>query len=139
MHELSLAQSLLDLAVKHAEGHRIASLKVRVGALSGVVFESLEFCFDFVSRGTLAEGARLDFEFVPVRMQCKACGAEIPMEATRDQPANEAVYLALERGCVCGNKDLKVVGGFDFQLVEIEVEDENPREGRYERSLASRA
>ena len=122
MHEMSLAQAMLGLAEKHAGGQRILALKVRVGALSGVVTESLQFAFDLISRGTLAEGARLDFQFVPVRMACKSCGEEVATDEWRELPGNEVVYQALQRGCTCGSKDLKIVGGLDFQLVEIEVE-----------------
>ena len=121
MHEMSLAQAMLDLAAKHANGQRILALKVRVGALSGVVTDSLQFAFDLISRDTLAEGAKLDFQFVPVRMACKSCGQEVPTAEWEGLPGNEAVYRALERGCACGSKELKIVGGFDFQLVEIEV------------------
>ena len=124
MHELSLAQALLDLAVKHAQGHPIQALRVRVGALSGVVTDSLEFCFDFSSKGTLAEGARLIFEAVPVPLRCRACGAATSTDRYGDRPAYEAVSLALEEGCpICGGKELDIVGGSDFQLVEIEVRD----------------
>ena len=122
MHEMSLAQAMLGLAEKYADGHRILAMKVRVGALSGVVTESLEFAFDLISRGTLAEGARLNFQFVPVRMACKSCGQEVPTDEWQELPGNEAVYRALERGCGCGSKELKIVGGLDFQLAEIEVE-----------------
>lgn len=128
MHEMSLAQSLLDLATEHAGGHPIRSLKVRVGALSGVVIDSLSFCFEFVSQDTLAEGARLIFEHVPVTLVCRSCGAAIPTDEWSDLRPNEAFYLAKERGCACGSTDLKIAGGFEFQLVEIEIEDK-VREG----------
>ena len=124
MHEMSLAQSLLDLAVQHAGGHPITKLRVRVGPLSGVVADSLDFCFGFVSKGTLGEGASLEYERASVLLQCKACGAEVPTDDWAELPGHEVVYLATERGCAsCGSKDLRVSGGFDFQLLEIEVRD----------------
>lgn len=131
MHELSLAQALLDLAVRYAEGRRIAVLRVRVGAVSGVVADSLAFCFDFVSRGTLAEGARLELEEVPLRLRCGRCGAELPAEERAGLQPGEAYALARERGCACGSHDVQIVGGREFQLVEIEVQ-----ETEDERSLA---
>ena len=77
MHELSLAQALLDLAQKNAQGKRILALRVRVGALSGVVTDSLSFAFEMISRGTPAEGARLDF-------RARASGDGLPkMRANR--------------------------------------------------------
>jgi hydrogenase nickel incorporation protein HypA/HybF len=123
MHELSLAQALLDLAQKNANGRRILSLKVRVGALSGVVTDSLAFAFEMISRGTSAEDARLEFEHVPVRMICKQCGQAVATGEWDDLPGNEVVYRALERGCACGGQELSIAGGQEFQLVEIEVRD----------------
>lgn len=129
MHEMSLAQSLLDLAVQHAAGHPIVSLRVRVGALSGVVTDSLDFCFEFLSEGTLAEGAKLLFEPAPVRLQCRSCGAGVSTEGWSEHPGHEVVYLAMEQGCpACGSQDLKVAGGLDFQLIEIEVREQKADE-----------
>ncbi len=125
MHEMSLAQALVDLAVKHAGGQPIQTLRLRVGALSGVVTDSLDFGFELVSKGTVAEGAKLVFETVPVPLRCRACGAATTTERYGDLASYEAVALALEEGCpVCGSKELDIVGGRDFQLVEIEVQDE---------------
>jgi hydrogenase nickel incorporation protein HypA/HybF len=121
MHELSLAQALLDLARKNAQGKRILSLKVRVGALSGVVADSLAFAFEMISRDTPAEGARLDFELEPVVMVCQKCGQRALTDEWNDLPGNEVVYRALERGCACGSQELRIAGGQDFRLVEIEV------------------
>jgi len=124
MHEASLAKALLDLAQKYAEGHRILVLNVRVGALSGVVTDSLDFYLEFLARGTPAEGAEVRYEYAPVRMECKDCGAEVSLEEWRDLPGHEAVYLALQRGCpVCGSEALKIVGGYEFQLLAIEVDE----------------
>ena len=121
MHEMSLAQAMLALAQQHAAGQQIVALKVRVGALSGVMTDSLEFSFELLSQGTSAAGARLEYEFVPVQMTCRACGADVPTDEWRELPGNEAVLMALEKGCACGCKELKITGGYDFQLVEIEV------------------
>ena len=127
MHEASLAQALLDLALKHAGGHRILVLTVRVGALSGVVTDSLSFYLDFLTQGTSAKGAVVHYERAPVQMECKRCGSEACVEEWRGLPGNEVVYLALQRGCaVCEGEELKIVGGYEFQLVDIEVNDRTP-------------
>lgn len=62
MHELSLMNNLLTDAIAAANGAPLRALKVRVGPLSGVVIESLQFAFDALTPGTPAEGARLDIE-----------------------------------------------------------------------------
>lgn len=79
MHEVSLMQSALALAEEAAREQgatRIHVFRMRIGALSGVVPEALEFAFEVVCAGTLAEGARLEIETVPVRCWCPQCRAE---------------------------------------------------------------
>ena len=53
---------------------KIGSIRVRIGAYSGVVPELIEECFGPASRGTAAEGAKLFFEAVPVSVECRDCG-----------------------------------------------------------------
>lgn len=78
MHELSVTQSVLDIALAHAEragANRIVRIDIAVGELSGIIGESVQFYFDFVSKNTLAEGAELVFRKVPAQFRCKACGS----------------------------------------------------------------
>jgi hydrogenase nickel incorporation protein HypA/HybF len=74
VHELSIAGAVIDTAVKHAAGRRVTLVTVRAGALRQVVPDSLEFYFEFVARGSVCEGARLEIEVVPARLRC--CGRE---------------------------------------------------------------
>ena len=79
MHEVSLMQSTLRIAMERAaaEGaRRIHRLTMRVGPLSGAVPEALEFAFEVLARGTMAEGAALEVERVPIVCYCEPCGAE---------------------------------------------------------------
>lgn len=79
MHEVGLMQRTLEIALEHAAQHNaqgICRLAMRVGALSGVVPEALSFAFDVLTRGTIAEGADLEMESVPVTCFCPACEQE---------------------------------------------------------------
>ena len=72
-------QNALSLALDQAVasgGSRIHQLRLRVGELSGVVPDALQFAFDVVCRGTMAEGARLEIESVPTAGWCPACEQE---------------------------------------------------------------
>jgi hydrogenase nickel incorporation protein HypA/HybF len=72
-------QSTLAIALERAadEGaHRIHRLTMRIGPLSGVVPEALEFAFDVLTRGTIAEGATLTVERVPIVCYCRTCRRE---------------------------------------------------------------
>jgi hydrogenase nickel incorporation protein HypA/HybF len=73
MHELSIAQSLLDVAVRHAQqagAQRITRLNLVIGELASIVDESVQFCWEMISQGTLADGAELHFESVPAQLRC---------------------------------------------------------------------
>jgi len=79
MHELSIMQSALNLAVERAHqagSHRLYVIRLRIGALSGVVPEALQFAFEALAPGTPAEGAELKIEHVPARFWCAECVRE---------------------------------------------------------------
>jgi len=83
MHEVGIMQEAILAAERQAKGRgatRIHRLKLRIGQLSGVVPESLEFAFEVVGRGTLAEGAILDIERVPAAFWCARCQREFECE-----------------------------------------------------------
>ena len=79
MHELSLSLSLVDLLAERCQREgleRVTRVVLEVGALSGVEPDSLRFCFDAATRGTLVEGATLEIQTPPGRGKCPVCGAE---------------------------------------------------------------
>ena len=79
MHEVSIMTEALRMAVdaaKSAGASRVLKLRLRIGSLSGVVPESLQFAFDVVCHGTMAEDARLEIEAVPAACWCGTCQAE---------------------------------------------------------------
>ena len=79
MHELSIMQSALSLALdqaRQAGAVRVHVIRLRIGALSGVVPDALEFAFEALTPGTLAEGAKLAIEPVPARFWCAKCTRE---------------------------------------------------------------
>jgi hydrogenase nickel incorporation protein HypA/HybF len=112
VHELSIAHNLVELAVKAAEEmgmKRVEALYLRLGALSGVVKESLEFSFDVVVQGTPLEGARLVIEDVPVKVLCSTC--------------DEAHILPEPfplRCPVCGTRTSQVLEGRELELYALE-------------------
>jgi hydrogenase nickel incorporation protein HypA/HybF len=108
MHELSITQSILDTALRHAEqahAKAIRALSLRVGALSGIVPDSLRFYFEFINKGTLAEGARLEIELVPPHARCRACGAERDFSGGAD--GVEAFELSGGTGCYLDSMDVE--------------------------------
>ncbi|HEX4959550.1 MAG TPA: hydrogenase maturation nickel metallochaperone HypA [Thermoanaerobaculia bacterium] len=113
MHELSIAISLIEAACEEAErlgGVRVEALHLRLGALSGVVRQALEFSFDLAAAGTAIEGARLQIEEVPVAVLCPRCGEE------RELPS-----LQHFRCPVCNTPVPDVVRGRELELTALEI------------------
>lgn len=77
MHEASICEALLDRLKEMSATHgweRVGTATVRIGLLAGVVAEALEFAFEVLSVGTVAEGAKLKLEVLPGRFCCDHCG-----------------------------------------------------------------
>jgi hydrogenase nickel incorporation protein HypA/HybF len=111
MHELSLADAIVDICREHARGRRVVTVEVRVGRLRQVVPDALTFAFGLVAQGTPVEGALLTIEDVPVRVSCEQCAAE-----TRA----DRFPLACGR---CAGLDVQVVAGEEFHVQSLEIED----------------
>src|SRR3569832_2378609 len=83
MHELSIMDSALTMALEQAEkagALQVHVIRLRIGTLSGVVPEALQFAFETLAPGTIAENAKLAIEDVPARFWCPSCSREF--EAT---------------------------------------------------------
>jgi hydrogenase nickel incorporation protein HypA/HybF len=113
MHELSIAGGVVATVEKHADGRPVAVVNLRVGTLRQVVPDSLDFYFEFVAKGTVCEGARLEIEVLPARLRCDDCGAEWELE----QPLFR---------CACGSTDVEIVTGNELEVESIEIGEEAP-------------
>jgi hydrogenase nickel incorporation protein HypA/HybF len=111
VHELSLSSAIIATAAKYADGRRVAVVSLRVGRLRQVVPQTLEFYFEFVARGTVCEGARLDQEVLEARLRCDACGEEWEIE------------IPAFRCPGCGGSGVTIVSGNEFEVESIEVEE----------------
>ena len=124
MHEMAVTQAMLNMALEHAKGHHITDIYLRVGRMSAVVPESVEIYFDYLSQDTLAEGARLHFEYQPIEMTCADCGQLADLSEWAGELPRVIMVEALNRGCQCGSKHLRVTGGVGFEMVSLGVEPE---------------
>jgi hydrogenase nickel incorporation protein HypA/HybF len=111
VHELSLSSAIVNTVVKHAQGRRVALVNLRVGHLRQVVPDSLEFYFEFVARGTVCEGARLQQDAVPAVLRCDECAAEWELD------------VPFFRCPECGSSEVTVTSGNEFEVESIEVEE----------------
>lgn len=76
MHEMSIAEGIVDIALdtlKQNNGSVIHAIQLRLGVMSGVEPAALEFCFESVTKGTPAEGAKLELDVIPLTGTCLDC------------------------------------------------------------------
>lgn len=123
MHELSVTQSLLEIALRHgreAGAQRVTDLYLVIGAWSSIVDDSVQFYWDMVAQGTEAEGAQLHFERIPARAVCTDCGREYA-------PSGDSLLCP-----ACGSSHLRLLTGDQFRLDSIAIEpaaQPSPRQG----------
>ena len=114
MHELSVTQSILDIVLRHSQqagAQRIVAINLVIGDLTGFVDDSIQFYFDFLSKGTPAEGAVLRFDRVPPRVRCHSCH-------TVFTPPNSRLWSCPE----CEALGSEVIAGKEFFVASIEIE-----------------
>jgi hydrogenase nickel incorporation protein HypA/HybF len=113
MHELSIIASLFEALESQAREHkadRITRVVLRVGPLSGAVPELLREAFDVYKKDTLAGTAEIEIIEPPVRVRCKACGAETE--------AREFIFKCSS----CDSTDISLASGTELYLERIELE-----------------
>jgi hydrogenase nickel incorporation protein HypA/HybF len=113
MHELAVTESILEIALKHAQlagARRVTGVYLVIGQLSSIVDDSVQFYWDIVSQNTPAERAQLHFRRVPTQLQCLACDRRYTPDG------GDLVCPA------CHSTRVKVVAGDEFFVEAIDVE-----------------
>ena len=113
MHEMSIAQSLIDIIQEEMSKNNaktLRSVRLNIGQMSAIVPDSLSFCFEVIVSGTDMEGARLDMDIIPLKGYCQTCE-----EAFEIEDYNFICPL-------CGGTKIETISGQDLTIVEIEVE-----------------
>ncbi len=122
MHELSLAQSLVDAVcevLETAGGGRVVTVRLKIGALAGVVADALQFCYEIVTKDTPLEGSQLLIQTLPVAVFCPRCERVVELPG-------------VQRLCcpVCDTPTGDLRQGRELELESVEIVDpitaENP-------------
>jgi hydrogenase nickel incorporation protein HypA/HybF len=108
MHELAIAQSVVDAVGEHSGGARVARVRLRVGALAGVVPDAIRFCFELVADGTCVEGADLVIEEVAGQGHCRTCDCAVALP--------DLILL-----CPCGSADVQILAGRELMVESIDM------------------
>jgi hydrogenase nickel incorporation protein HypA/HybF len=113
MHEQSIVESLLALALKNAEkanACKIVSIDLVVGDCTGVVEDAVNFYFGFLSQNTIASGAKIHYTHIPAQLRCRDCDLLFPLQK-RDYHCPE-----------CKGTRVEIVGGRELYIENMEVE-----------------
>jgi hydrogenase nickel incorporation protein HypA/HybF len=112
MHEVALAEGVLRIVMEAARSNaaaRVSTVRIELGALAHVEPEALAFCFDAVTRGSVAEGARLDISRPAGTAWCMPCSAKVPVARLGDACPH------------CGSYQLQVLEGEEMRVTEIGI------------------
>ena len=113
MHELAITQSMLDLVLEQAEkagAKEVEKINLVIGEMTGVVDECVQFYFNFLSQGTIAEEAALFFKMVPTKARCRDCDKTFKLKE-------------FDWTCpYCQGNRMEIIAGQELFVESIEVE-----------------
>jgi hydrogenase nickel incorporation protein HypA/HybF len=121
MHELSIAQSIVETARGELHSHNASTLRaigLRIGALAGVLSDSLVFCFEAITKETDLDGCILAIEHLPVVAECQDCNRTFEVDH---------FFFACPQ---CDSGAVKVKQGYELEIAYLEVED-TPTEPKF--------
>ena len=115
MHELSVTESILNIVLKHARTNgaaKVLTIGLRIGELSELVGECIQHYFDYLSKGTIAEGAVLEIERSPVVFECTECKCafQVSLSETKDFTCP-----------TCHGAKITLVSGREFYIKDITI------------------
>ena len=115
MHELQVTERILDIILQKAKAHHVSkviSIQLQIGELSDLEEEWVQKYFDYLSKDTVAENAKVKIEKIPVIMQCNECGESFNVE----------IKQMKEIQCpACGQKACTLVSGKEYYIKDMEV------------------
>jgi hydrogenase nickel incorporation protein HypA/HybF len=113
VHEAAIADELLQVIEAQARAHgltRVERIELRVGAMRMIVPELLKAAFEVMAEGTLAAGAVMEIEHVPLVARCAPCARDVVVE--------DHVFLCP----TCGSALREIVSGKELDLMHLSGE-----------------
>lgn len=114
VHELSVMSSMLDIVREHADkngANKVIRINLRIGTLSDIIPDWAQTYFDMLSKDTIADGATLEIESIPVSVKCAACGHVQTFEK------KEWKFQCVR----CESSDIELLSGREFSITSIEI------------------
>ncbi|HBO34478.1 MAG TPA: hydrogenase maturation nickel metallochaperone HypA [Anaerolineaceae bacterium] len=118
MHELAVTESLLAIVVQSAidnNAQKVTDIALTIGALSSIVDDSVQFYWNHISKGSVAEEATLHFNRIPATLLCLDCSTEFTLEDELTPCPN------------CDSINLNIIAGDEFQVDYIEIQKEKDK------------
>jgi hydrogenase nickel incorporation protein HypA/HybF len=113
MHELPVTENILEVVIRHAEkadATKITNIYLVIGQMASVIDDSIQFYWDIVSKGTIAEKAHLHFNRIPTKFKCLNCDTQF-------------IYNGEDFCCPnCNSQKVQIIDGEQFFLEAIDVE-----------------
>lgn len=120
MHEFSIASGILENVIKEAEKHhakKVTGITLQIGRLSMISPEQLCFALEILSEKTIAEGAKLDIETLPLEVKCESG------HKSRIEPIGKSLYrMIMNVRCPACGKKADICGGRECIIKEINAE-----------------
>lgn len=113
MHEFALVDNIfqiLNVKINEYKIKKINQIKLVIGEMTGAEEVTLSACFEVYAKGTVAEGAQLVFERIPLRGKCLECGHEFRVKNYK--------FICPE----CNVKTVEVVSGREFYIDSLLAE-----------------
>jgi hydrogenase nickel incorporation protein HypA/HybF len=113
MHEMAITQSMVNLVLEEARkggAHRVKTINLVLGELSGVVGDCVQLYFDLMSKDTIAEGATISFRTVAAQARCRECAKVFNVK--------DVEWICPE----CHSVGVDLVAGNELFVESIEVE-----------------
>lgn len=112
MHELSVTESILKIVLQSAQendAEEVTDISLTIGALSSIIDDSVQFYWDHISKGTIAQNAKLHFNRVLATLKCRDCDLEYNLD-------EELIPCP-----ACNSINLEIISGEEFQIDHIEI------------------
>jgi len=116
MHELSVAQNIIEIVEEHAKklhALTVSEVELDIGMVSGVVPETLEFAMDVAVKNTMLEGAKIKIHVIQAKAKCCQCNQDFKMDD---------IYTLCSH---CGSLQFEIIQGKELKVKSIKIEDKS--------------
>ena len=114
MHELSIAQNIIEIVKDNAEklhATKVSEVELDIGTISGVIPETLEFALDIAVKNTILEGAKIKMNIFQAKAKCLSCEKDFDVDD---------IYTMCPH---CGSLQFDIIQGKELKVRSIKIED----------------